>query len=222
MVDALPPPHLPVLLSPPAFDPLDLTGAFARALRSLPVAAFILDTPDPVLRRAACEPLRDAVQTADVALLVADDPELAAAEGADGIHLTTPLEDPSRLWDNLGEEMQWGAVVEATRHAGMELADSGADYVAMDVSRSPVPVDLGLSPSAEDLGQSPPSEGVVAVLTWWAEMVEVPVMLTGWGDLQRLAPLLLTRPDFVAIPASLWTDADGLARLAALLTSPQP
>ncbi len=203
MVDALPPPHLPVLLSPPAFDPLDLTGAFARALRSLPVAAFILDTPDPALRRAACEPLRDAVQTADVALLVADDPELAAAEGADGIHLTTPLEDPSRLWDNLGEEMQWGAVVEATRHAGMELADSGADYVAMEVSQSA---------SAEEL---------VAVLTWWAEMVEVPVMLTGWEDPQALAPLLATRPDFVAIPASLWTDADALATLAALLTPPQ-
>lgn len=198
MAQAPPPPALPVLLSPPAFDPLSLAGDFARALRALPVAAFILDTPDAGLRRAACEPMRDAVQTADVALLIAEDVALAMEEGADGVHFAQPPADPRTVRARLGEDAQWGAVVAAGRHAGMELADAGADYVAMDVG------------TAESEAQ------LRAVLGWWAEMVEVPVMLIGWQSAGALAPLLPARPDFIAVPAPLWTDPVALSALVAM------
>ena len=71
-------------------DPTPLAEALAEAVAAADIACVELRLAaidDPAHRRAAADRLIPVAQSAGVALLLADDAELAAAAGADGVVL---------------------------------------------------------------------------------------------------------------------------------------
>src|SRR5215831_18988564 len=102
------------LITPPRLD--DLAG-FGRAL-SHALDAGAVDALSPI------------AQARGVAVILNDDPALAARLGCDGVHVgqdDAPLAEARRL---MGREAIVGVTCHDSLHLAMEAAEGGADYVA--------------------------------------------------------------------------------------------
>jgi thiamine-phosphate pyrophosphorylase len=113
---------------------------------------------------ASARALVKRIQATDRPALVRDDPELRAALEADGVHLTDAA-GVAALRRKLGDGLIVGAECPVERHACMEAAEDGADYVAVRVT--------------ED-NQS----AVLDLLAWWQEMMTVPIVAFVEGELE--------------------------------------
>lgn len=149
---------------------------------------------------AALHSLIAVAQHQGVAVLIADDCELAEKTGADGVHLTsasveeTIAERFSKARKALGPNAIIGADAGVSRHDAMELGEEGADYVAF----SPQPV------AALDEA-STPQEAQAALASWWAAIFEVPVVALDVPDDESARQFAEYHVDFVArkLPAGL-------------------
>ena len=85
---------------------------------------------DRARRLAQAGALRVLCRAAGVVLIVNDDPDLAAAVGADGVHLGRDDGDPAQVRRRLGPRAIIG--VSCYNHLGLGLAaqEAGADYIA--------------------------------------------------------------------------------------------
>ena len=85
---------------------------------------------DPLRRRAEAIALADLCHRHDALFLVNDDPDLALASGADGVHLGQNDATLAAARERLGPD----AIIGVTCHADLDLARAafagGADYVA--------------------------------------------------------------------------------------------
>jgi thiamine-phosphate pyrophosphorylase len=163
-----------ITVIPPALQgewAVNLTG-FARQFRP---AALIFKDPDPaILARAIAgtEPL-------DLAVLIMDRAEEAAAAGAGGVYFSTANEDIAKARALLGSAAVIGAACGLSRHDAMVAAEAGADFIAWDAS----------DPAALDQAAE--------LSLWWDEITGVPAALS----LGRLHPaksvLKNARPDFL-------------------------
>ncbi len=214
------------LVSPARIEaPEALAGQLARLCADHPVAAFRLELPqaDTDTLRAMAAVLFPAVQAAGTAAIIAGAAELAAATGADGVH----LDDPARVAAarrTLGPDTSIGVACGQVRHDAMVAAEAGADYVEF----GPFGAD---NPQAADPG----------LLTWWQELMELPCVAGGAAggeaggaaggaagggtDAAGAAALVAAGADFIAIGGSFWNldagaQADMLARTAAACELP--
>lgn len=96
------------------------------------------------------------IQASDRPALVIDDVDLRAALEADGVHLTDAA-GVANLRRKLGDGLIIGAECPAERHACMEAAEHGADYVAVRVT-------------ADN------HAAVLDLLAWWQEVMTVPIV----------------------------------------------
>lgn len=151
------------------------------------------DTPAGSLRRvidATMPPL----QARNVAVLIEGHASLAKSLGADGVHLAdTDLYAEARKI--LGPDASIGLASLVERHAAMEIAETGADYLLFDIGRA---------------------AAVPDVLAWWAEMMTVPLVARGQFTPADGPGFAAANIDFLAPDASLWKSADPIADLAAL------
>lgn len=206
------------LVSPARIEaPEALAGQLARLCADHPVAAFRLELPqaDTDTLRAMAAVLFPAVQAAGTAAIIAGAAELAAATGADGVH----LDDPAKVAAarrTLGPDASIGVACGQVRHDAMVAAEAGADYVEF----GPFGAD---NPQAADPG----------LLTWWQELMELPCVAGGAAggeagggtDAAGAAALVAAGADFIAIGGSFWNldagaQADMLARTAAACELP--
>jgi thiamine-phosphate pyrophosphorylase len=119
------------------------------------------------------------IQAADRPALVTDDLALRAALQADGLHLT----DASAVRaarTKLGDGLVLGVECPLERHACMEAAEDGADYVAVRVT-------------AETL------EAAEELLAWWHEMMTTPIV--AMVDAPIESERMRAYADFVSPPA---------------------
>lgn len=112
--------------------------------------------PPDIKADAAARALVKRIQGTDRPALVRDDAELRAALEADGVHLTDTTA-VAGLRRKLGDGLIIGAECPVERHACMEAAEAGADYVAIQVT---------------DRNQ----DAVLDLLAWWQEMMTVPIV----------------------------------------------
>lgn len=136
-------------------------------------------------------------QQNDIAVLITDDSRFAAYEKADGVHITSSVEDAMSAHKTLGRNASVGFVASGSRHAAMEAGDTDIDYIAFDLA-SPAGVDL---------------------LTWWVPLFEVPCVGLGATDEAACLDAIAAGADFVMPPAAMWNSADEAARLAGTLTA---
>jgi thiamine monophosphate synthase len=140
-------------------------GALDTALKDPEAASLLLpvDLPDEAARAAVKR-----IQAADRPVLVVDDLVLRTALQADGVHLTD-ASTVRAVRAKLGDGLVLGVECPLERHACMEAAEDGADYVAVRVGADTLD-------EAEEL------------LAWWHEMMTTPIVALADGpvEIERL------------------------------------
>jgi thiamine-phosphate pyrophosphorylase len=179
-----------------AMPQLHSVEAVTAALAVGDVAAVVLrPAPGGRLEAATTAPFVCEIQARNAAALIVDDARLARTIKADGVHLSPGadvLERYREAREILGGRQIAGADAGASRHAAMELAEAGADYVA-----------FGLSPDASDHDAAVATR--LGLVAWWAEIFEPPVVGLDCADVGEAASLSLAGADFVslALPAEV-------------------
>lgn len=145
-------------------------------------------------------------QAKDIAVLLADDAQLARVTKADGVHLTWSKDIAARASEAreiLGNRFILGVDVGRSRHDAMELGETSVDYIA-----------FGIPEHVEDRATA--TERRLELCDWWAEIFEVPCVAFDVDDLDDAADLADVGTDFIAIrlPSAV-TGADLAAFLAA-------
>jgi thiamine-phosphate pyrophosphorylase len=170
-----------------------------ETLDSGPVEAFLLRTgggegrlDDATLERQI-ETLLGPLHARGVPLVLEQRTDLAARLGCDGVHLRAVRREVQAVRRTLGEAAIIGAAAGGSRHAAMEAADAGADYVT-----------FGLF----DPEPSPPDE---ALLGWWQELMELPVVAMGGITIENARRLAEAGADFLALRNAVWNDERGPA-----------
>lgn len=197
------------LLTPP------LRGADLDAFVSTLAAMLEAGDVACVLARVAPEAEGDAKKVASrlveiaaaagVALLIDNDPRLAARVGADGAHISMSGAMLSEALASLKPERIVGAGLLRTRDDAMNAGEAGADYVMFGEPRRD--------------GFTPPAEETIERVEWWAEIFEPPCV--GYAaTLADVGPLAEAGADFVAIGDAIWrapAPVEALAQARAIL-----
>jgi len=187
------------LITPPVL-PENFADVLAAALDAGDVAAVQLrlkDVSDTDLQRVI-ERLRPVVQSRGVAFLLNDRPDLAVKHGCDGAHVGQEDMKAPAARKVLGDLML-GVTCHNSRHLAIEAGEAGADYVAFGA----------FFPSST---KAPPVMAEIEILSWWAEMMEVPCVAIGGITAQNCAPLVAAGADFLAVSGAVWNHVQGAAR----------
>jgi thiamine-phosphate pyrophosphorylase len=196
--EARPPCQL-YLISPPAFDLDDHARALEAALSAGgPVAAYQLrlkSAADADILRAA-ERLRFICAAHEVAFIVNDRADLAAACGADGVHLGQEDGSVAEARRLLGHEAQIGVTCHGSRHLAMEASEAGANYVAFGA--------FFATDTKEVKHRTTPD-----ILAWWTAISPIPCVAIGGITPGNCRPLVEAGADFLAVSAAVWAADDG-------------
>ena len=171
----------------------------ADALDSGPVEAFLLRTcggegkADDSLLLRQIETLLPIARQRFLPFVLEERADLAMREGCDGVHLWADRKRVAAVRRALGEAPIVGAAAGASRHAAMEAADAGADYVT-----------FGLF----DPEPQPPDEDL---LGWWQELMEPPAVAMGGITLENARRLAEAGADFLALRNAVWNHEQGPA-----------
>jgi thiamine-phosphate pyrophosphorylase len=125
-------------------------------------------------------------QAKGLAVLIDGDAARAKKLGADGVHIDASLDTYEDARGLLGRDAIVGAYCAASRHAAMEMAEAGADYLAL----------------AQDL----PSPGE-PILGWCADLLEAPCIAFDPVAPDRVADVLQQRPEFIRPSDDMWVSA---------------
>ena len=186
-------PNCRLFLMPPSGMDADIIAASLIAAADAGDIACLVLPPD----KALTDKLMPIAQQKDIAVLIVDDSRFAAYEKADGVHITSSIEDALAAHKTLGRNASVGFVASGSRHAAMEAGETDIDYIAFDLA-SPAGVDL---------------------LTWWVPLFEVPCVGLGAVDEAACLDAIAAGADFVIPPAAMWDSTDEAARLAGALTA---
>jgi thiamine-phosphate pyrophosphorylase len=188
------------LITPPSLDPATFKDTLAAALDGGDVACVQLrlkHAPDDVIRRA-CDALRPVTQSRNVAFILNDRPDLAAATGCDGVHVgqeDTPYDEARSI---MGADRIVGVTCHDSRDLAMSAADAGADYVAFGA----------FFPTGT---KQPKSSASPDLIRWWSEMMTVPCVAIGGITVENCGPVVEAGADFLAVAAGIWAYETGPA-----------
>jgi len=176
-----------------AAEPFD--AALKAALGAGDVACVLVRfaASDPGRRKAIVRALATIVQSADAALIVDGDAQLAARAGADGVHVEGLGEAFGDALESCKPDRIVGVGGLATRDDCMSAGEDDVDYLmfgAPDDSASP----------AEILERT----------RWWAEIFNVPCVAYA-ATLGEVADLSAAGAEFVALEKAVWDDPRGPA-----------
>ena len=188
------------LLTPPRIDPGDFAGALEAAFSGGDIACVQLRlkgaADDEV--RAAAERLMPIAHAHDAAFLINDRPDLAAAVGADGVHLGQGDASVAEARRLLGHDRDIGVSCHASRDLAFEAGEAGADYVAFGAF---YPTTTKAATASAD----------PEILRWWSEIAELPSVAIGGITAENCAPLVAAGADFLAVCSYVWDHAGGPA-----------
>lgn len=198
------------LVTPLAAEPDAFPPRLAEALAGGNVAAVLIagDTRGNAgdEMAAALVPL---VQEAGAAALIADDTRIAGRHLADGVHIGTGLDALRTAAESFRPQRIVGAGNLHSRHAAMQAAELGVDYVFFgrphgDIHDEP-------HPKALDLAE------------WWADLMEIPAVVMAGRSLDGIRQAAATGAAFVAVNEAVWSHCNGpgeaIRRAAAALNS---
>ncbi len=186
------------LITPPFVGAPDERATLASALASGEVACVLLRHAmrDERSAKALLRELGPMVQAAGAALLVANDPRVAAHVDADGVQVDGPGEALEAAIARLKPERIVGCGGLASRDDAMLAGESEVDYLLFG------------EPGPD--GALPDPAWTLERVAWWAEIFNVPCV----GYAQTLAdvgPLAGAGAEFVALGAAAFDDPRGPA-----------
>jgi thiamine-phosphate pyrophosphorylase len=187
------------LVTPRRVDLATFPRDLADALSGGDVASVLIApevTAEAHLQRIA-EALVPVVQGAGAAALVRDDTRAMGRSKADGLHVTGGVAAVAEAVERSAGRSIVGAGEIKTRHAAMEVAEAGADYVFFGLLDLPEADDA--HPRTLDLG------------AWWADLFEPPCVLLAGRTMLSVEDCARTGADFVALRDGVWDHPDGPA-----------
>ncbi len=198
------------LLTPPEIADVD---AFARdldaAMSGGDIASLQIRLKDRAGKPASddhifaiCRRILGPAQDRGIAVLINDRPDLAAALGADGVHVGQGDASCAEARRIVGSNAIVGVTCHDSRHLGLEAAEAGADYVAFGAFYPTETKDASARAEPE-------------LLAWWQEMIETPCVAIGGITLETAAPLVEAGADFLAVSAGVWRHSEGPAAAVA-------
>ncbi|MDP3299082.1 MAG: thiamine phosphate synthase [Phenylobacterium sp.] len=189
------------LITPPVLDDLAAFGhTLAEALDAGDVAALqirLKGASDEVIA-AAVDVLTPIAHSRDVAVILNDRPDLAAALGCDGVHVgqdDPPCREARQI---MGKAAMIGVTCHDSRHLAMEAAEAGADYVAFGA----------FFPTTT---KEAPTRAEPDLLTIWQESMEIPCVAIGGITVDNAEGLAAAGADFLAVSAGVWAHPEGPA-----------
>lgn len=178
------------LVAPSAGDETAAAACLDAAVKAGDVASLLLRPIVPGVAGRMIETLLPVAQRLGVAAVIENDTRVAARLGADGVEVAKgrPAEDMALARQALAYGAIVGAHAGASRHAAMEFADAGADYVVLE-------------------GREADGEPRAA---WWAGVAASPAVAEGFaaadaGELSRLDVA------FVRVTGD-WSSPEAMAR----------
>lgn len=181
----------------PAQVSAKLETQLARVIVDTDAACVLLGVDGETLDETHAGRLIELAQAHGLACLVEGDIALAERLGADGVHISA---DPALYAESrklLGENASIGVGCGLNRHAAMQLAELGADYVA-----------FGLDGDIDATNQR------AELIAWWAEIFVVPCVAWNVDSADGAARLAALGADFVAPSANIWHDDDATRLIA--------
>ncbi len=188
------------LVTPPTLDADAFCESLKQAFDGGSVASLQLrlkDASDDEILRAG-EILMPVAQSADVAFILNDRPDLAAKLGADGVHVGQEDASYADARAIMGPDRIVGVTCHDSRHLAMEAAEAGADYVAFGAF---FPTRTKEAKIRADID----------TLRWWAKTMVVPSVAIGGITVENANPLIEAGADFLAVSAGVWNHEDGPA-----------
>ncbi|MFY9642485.1 MAG: thiamine phosphate synthase [Rhodomicrobium sp.] len=165
-----------ICVVPPALQQ-EWADKLTELARLFQPAALIFKDPVP----AALAQAIARAKPLELAVLVTGTAEEAAEARANGVYLSAATEDVAKARAALGSAGVIGAACGLSRHAAMESAEAGADFIAFDAS----------DPAA--------LEAAAELSLWWDGITGVPAALA-FGCVQPPQSVLSkARPDFLLI-----------------------
>jgi thiamine-phosphate pyrophosphorylase len=161
----------------------------SRALAATSTACVLLCNGKEA-QEVPADRLIDVIQGAGIACLIEDDIERAERLGADGVHIAADMETYARARAVLGESANIGVGCGSNRHAAMQLAEAGADYIAF---------------GPED-GSVDASDRYVDLIVWWSEVFVVPCVAWNVDSSSNAEVFARAGADFVAPSRTIWQD----------------
>ena len=188
------------LITPSKLDLASFKPLLAATLDAGDVASVQLrlkDVGDDEVKRAI-DALRPVAQERDVAFILNDRPDLAAAGGCDGVHVgqdDTPYAQARKI---MGRDAIVGVTCHDSRHLAMVAGEDGADYVAFGAF-------------FETSTKEPKARAEPEILSWWQEMMEIPCVAIGGVTVENCRVLVDAGADFLAVSGGVWNHKDGPA-----------
>ena len=194
------------LVTPSILDLETYPVQLAQILDTVDIACLRLGLSsideDEIARTA--DALRDVAHARDIMLVIERHALMVDRLGLDGVHLMDGGRNLRQLRKDMGNDAILGAFCNTSRHEGIGAGEAGADYVSF----GPV-----VASTLGDGNQVDPE-----LLSWWSEMIEVPVVVEG-GLTQGIIRNLSNKVDFFAIGPEIWSTEDPLASLQALASA---
>lgn len=179
------------LVTPAELAPATVVACATAACAAGDCASIVLTTPEAFTRDHVA-----ALQALGLAVLLKDaEPRDMHHVKADGLHLSRP-DGLAGLRAALKDGHVLGVDCATSRHAAMEAAEAGADYV-------------GFHQKAQVKGEP--------LTRWWGDIAEIPSVALDGARAEDMATLLPQRPDFVTPDAALWESPDAARHLVTAL-----
>jgi thiamine-phosphate pyrophosphorylase len=170
--------------------PVDLGADHILACATAACAAG--DVASIVVPLPALAAITTKLQSLGLAVLAGSTTELKC----DGVHLDALIDDVALARRTLGKDIIVGAFCAASRHAAMQAAEDGADYVALSQNTYT------------------PSEPIIG---WWSDLFEIPCVAFDPVELNNLDILLPQKPDFIRPPDAMWASPEEARRIVSEL-----
>ncbi len=188
------------LVTPPKLDAKAFSESLKQALEGGNVASLQLRLKnvqdDEILRTA--EILMPVAQSADVAFILNDRPDLAAKLGADGVHVGQEDFSYADARTAMGPDRIVGVTCHNSRHLAMKAAEAGADYVAFGAF---FPTQTKEAKARADID----------TLRWWTKTMVVPCVAIGGIKVENAKLLIEAGANFLAVSAGVWNHKEGPA-----------
>ena len=182
-------------LSAPAGHPVDeLLAMLKNALAAHDVAA-VLYTPENDNSHDYASTLMQSAVDHGAAFIVEQDIAFAREIGADGVHISGPIDTYKKARSELGDDRIIGLTTALNRHDSMCIGETGADYIFFDPDL-PGP-------------RSPDSEYALEdLIDWWSGLFEVACVAGVQPVFEQNRALLQAGVDFLCFDKSLWVSRE--------------
>ncbi len=145
----------------------------------------------------AVDLVRPIAQSRGVALILNDRPDLAVQSGCDGAHIGAEDGSFTDARKILGK-LQLGISCYDSRDISLAAGEAGADYVAFGAFFPSTTKDTEIRAEIE-------------LLSWWSEIMELPVVAIGGIDAQNCGDLVRAGANFLAVTGAVWSFPEGPA-----------